>query len=1002
MVDKKHYNSRNGVKILVALCIILSIVAKSQTDKKGTSLLNPQQSFYTGTKAIIVGISDYMNIQSLNYAHTDALNFYNFLISDAGGNVNPDNVILMLNEEATSANIYAALDWLVDEAKEGERIIIYFSGHGDLESKTIRQNGFLLGHDSPKFCYMAGGTISVRFLQDYLETIAIKCKSDILMITDACRSGKLAGGHEGASNTTAALAQNWEKITKVLSSQAGEYSFEGDKWGDGAGVFTYYLVNGMTGLADRNNNNEVTAQELYIYMLDNIGRETNFSQNPTLVGNMTSTLAWVDSRSLALLEEKMNDGTNELLAMKGIESMYEKQLDKKILAQYKKFKDCLEKDWLVPEFSKRDNAWDIYNILIENEKAKVIHNHIKRSLLAALQNKSQIIINDYLAAEDEDKSYDYDRASKELDYAFELCDTNYILFDDIRARSLLFSCVNNYYSPEEKLDLLEAAVDIQPDAAYLHNQLGTIYDDIENYDDAIQSYRKAVELSQTFPYAYYNLGITYNNLEQHDKAIDSYLKAIEFKPNYATAYYNLGRSYDELEQYTEALQSYKKAIELNPDFYSAYLNLGIIYDELEQYDNTLELYLNMIEYRPYHADAYYGLGRAYYNLDQYDHAIESYIKAIELQPDYPDACYSLGNAYYNLDQYEKAIESYIMAIELKPDYIDAHYYIGMAFYYLELYEEAIENYLNVIELQSDYPDAYYYLGNAYHNLEQYDNANESYIKAIELQPEYPDAYFFLGRTYYNLNQYVKAIESFKMAIELKPGDPDVYYALGSAYYSLTQYDKAIEYFNRFIEIEHNDPDAYTFLGSSYLQLEQWDNAIEAYLKLIEIKPEDPDGYTSLGTAYLICEQFDKAIESYQKAIEFKPDDPMNHYFLGLYYFQTEQYNKGVECFIRAIELNETDYNSYNWLGNCYLKTENYNQALESFERAIELNPDDASNYYNKACLYSLQNDIDESLIWFEKSLKKGYIDWDHIAGDSDLDNIRDTEQFNSLVSEYSK
>ena len=141
---------------------------------------------------------------------------------------------------------------------------------------------------------MAGGTVSVRFLQDYLETIAIKSKSDVLMITDACRSGKLAGGHEGASNTTAALAENWENITKVLSSQAGEYSFEGDKWGGGAGVFTYYLVNGMTGLADRNNNKEVTAQELYIYMLDNIGRETNFTQNPTLVGNMTSTLAWVD------------------------------------------------------------------------------------------------------------------------------------------------------------------------------------------------------------------------------------------------------------------------------------------------------------------------------------------------------------------------------------------------------------------------------------------------------------------------------------------------------------------------------------------------------------------------------------------------------------------------------------------------------------------------------------------------------------------------------------
>ncbi|MEZ5196633.1 MAG: caspase family protein [Bacteroidales bacterium] len=230
MATKNFPTHKINYCFLLVLLTSSCFVVKSQSNTKGASALNSGQTLYADTKAIIVGVSDYVNIQSLNYAHTDAQNVYNFLISDAGGNVNPDNIVLLLNSEATSANIYAALDWLVDEAKEGERIIIYFSGHGDLESKTIRQNGFLLGHDSPKNCYMSGGTVGVGYLQDYLETIALKSKSDILLITDACRSGKLAGGYEGASNTTAALAQNWNNITKVLSFQAGEFSFEGDKW----------------------------------------------------------------------------------------------------------------------------------------------------------------------------------------------------------------------------------------------------------------------------------------------------------------------------------------------------------------------------------------------------------------------------------------------------------------------------------------------------------------------------------------------------------------------------------------------------------------------------------------------------------------------------------------------------------------------------------------------------------------------------------------------------
>jgi len=350
----KYFNIH---KVFLALLFVTTVfygqMALSQTNTKGAKAINDDQMPYSGTKALIVGISDYMNIRSLTYAHTDALNFYNFLISDAGGRADSNNIVLLLNEEATSANIYASLDWLVDETQEGERIIIYFSGHGDLESKTIRQNGFLLGHDSPANCYMAGGTISVRFLQDYLETIATTSKSDILLITDACRSGKLAGGEEGAQNTAAALAQNWNNITKVLSSQAGEFSLESDKWGEGAGVFTYYLINGLTGLADKNNNMEVNTQELYMYLLENIGRETDYSQNPALVGNMTSTLAWVDSISLATLVNN-SYGTQNLIAAKGIESMYKKQLDEETYIEYERFRYCIENDLLTPEFAEEE------------------------------------------------------------------------------------------------------------------------------------------------------------------------------------------------------------------------------------------------------------------------------------------------------------------------------------------------------------------------------------------------------------------------------------------------------------------------------------------------------------------------------------------------------------------------------------------------------------------------------------------------------------------------
>ena len=91
--------------------------------------LNIQQpgSSSATTHALIVGISKYQNIPSLTFADADAYNFYQYLISPAGGNIDSNNIRLLLNENATSANIFAALDWLLEVSKEGENVLIYFS-----------------------------------------------------------------------------------------------------------------------------------------------------------------------------------------------------------------------------------------------------------------------------------------------------------------------------------------------------------------------------------------------------------------------------------------------------------------------------------------------------------------------------------------------------------------------------------------------------------------------------------------------------------------------------------------------------------------------------------------------------------------------------------------------------------------------------------------------------------------------------------------------------------
>ncbi|MEQ1745224.1 MAG: caspase family protein [Saprospiraceae bacterium] len=109
---------------------------------------NSKPNTQNSTRAVVVGISDYQDkdIPDLRFADRDAEAFANFLRSPAGGGLDGDHLKVLTNDEATAGNIIAALTWLVEDSRPGDRVIISFSGHGDVEQVTKSQ----LGRYSPK------------------------------------------------------------------------------------------------------------------------------------------------------------------------------------------------------------------------------------------------------------------------------------------------------------------------------------------------------------------------------------------------------------------------------------------------------------------------------------------------------------------------------------------------------------------------------------------------------------------------------------------------------------------------------------------------------------------------------------------------------------------------------------------------------------------------------------------------------------------------------------
>ena len=85
---------------------------------------------------------------------------------------------------------------------------------------------------------------------------------------------------------------------------------------------------------------------------------------------------------------------------------------------------------------------------------------------------------------------------------------------------------------------------------------------------------KALEIKPDLAEAHNNLGYCFLQLGRVDEAIVQYQKAIELQPRFAQAYNNLGNAFRRKRLGAEAMACYQKVIEIQPQFIPAQINLA--------------------------------------------------------------------------------------------------------------------------------------------------------------------------------------------------------------------------------------------------------------------------------------------------------------------------------------------------------------------------------------------------------------------------------------------
>jgi tetratricopeptide (TPR) repeat protein len=247
---------------------------------------------YVDRWAIVVGISEYKD-ESLNlkYAHRDAEALYELLLTPSGGGFEPEHVFKLVNEEATTANITRALRSFLKKPAKEDIVLIYFACHGapDVDRPGIV---YLLTHDVDRKD-ISGTALPMREIDLSLRENLLAER--VIILADTCHSAAIGGGigRRDASDNSAVVNSYLREVGKsrggvalLTSAEANEVSFEDAKWGDGHGVFTHYLLEGMKGAADRSpKNGVVTVGELFEYVRENVQQATGNKQHPCVGTN---------------------------------------------------------------------------------------------------------------------------------------------------------------------------------------------------------------------------------------------------------------------------------------------------------------------------------------------------------------------------------------------------------------------------------------------------------------------------------------------------------------------------------------------------------------------------------------------------------------------------------------------------------------------------------------------------------------------------------------------
>ena len=273
----------------------IEIDTSSNKIVKKLEKLNPENlntnQINRNSVAVVIGIEKYERTPQASFANRDAKYFYEYARLSFG--IPNENIKLLVDNDANLIQSLGVLNkWLPGKINKNETdLFIFFAGHG--LASNDGEELYLLPQDSDPDLLKRTALSRTELFNSILDLEPRK----VTMFFDTCYSGisrddkTLLASARPVRISTEEKGDVPKNFTIFTASRLNQIS-SGLKEAN-HGIFSYYLMKGLEGNADFNNDKKITNGELISYMDENVSQkaaELGRKQNPSLIGDPEKVL----------------------------------------------------------------------------------------------------------------------------------------------------------------------------------------------------------------------------------------------------------------------------------------------------------------------------------------------------------------------------------------------------------------------------------------------------------------------------------------------------------------------------------------------------------------------------------------------------------------------------------------------------------------------------------------------------------------------------------------